>query len=1451
MTQLLNKRTGTFGADDEATLDALTQQLGVALDNARLFDRSSTLHSYISTLQAHEEFPATLRRITATAASLLACSHVVIYIHDRRTGQLASRFTDGISDFSIHQDCGAAGAVYLSGEIMQVDDPARSTVWSPEMDLRTGFKTRALLTAPLRVPGSDAILGAVEGLNKYVGKFHAEDHTLLQVFAALTGLVLQGWHTSEVKKALSTRYDAQQQLCAKLSNTSELPSIARELTALRGPNLLNCAAFSLIVIEGDELVIKDDDFRTMRRIPSSHGISGAVAVDGEPLSLDDALADDRYEPQVDCVPGLQTRSMLVVPVKASTPSKATGRYGTVALLQAVNKLDAHEEPYSLPKTARFDETDLALLKHIATLITSAHKHATTDARHSLELSRAKTLFDLGQEITATTTSEIKPTMQTVRKRVSKLFDCERASLFVVDEETLHGLSAEDDATEMHFPVRTGLTGRVANLGEKINLKDQAYQDSQFKPEIDWQAGYRVRSFLCMPLVKRTSDGHHGKTPIGVVQLVNKHSRDGFTEADEHTLSKLCGMLYVAVVNYKNLRATQLKLKEAEKVHKRTRAALLWERAIDSARKAKAAAEAAKIMKDGQLVTVGSAKATAPGEEAPAAVEGTAPAPTPAAAKMPEQPKLTIQTSTESAGSAQPSPGPNSRGGSFKSARRSSLPDTRMATIEGGIDEGDEIGPPSSRGRAASIHPRGKTGSGRLAREGSSGRMSQDSMGISRGDSGIGGGRDRRQSHGDMLASRTGKPEDLGNNHPLSTASTISAFRNMRPDVAGRLGRALMDTDIPAILSLQDKVHSVAPLLYGIAREAKEAQPGKNTGTAVSALIKATQSGGTVAAVQRKRMHALLELAQAVLAHEGDEEGLLLAASKCALGMGSAHGCRIFVLEEGVLWTADAQRKRLQFPLNEAGLTGHVLQSGTALSIDRDASDHDKFARGIDWDLSGAPSSLLVAPIKDGSGEIAGMLTAGRRNEGGFTIEERSLLEMAGRTSSHSSHRHNLSRGRGRRARLRRRYLTLLARYRQGWRLKRSCRRSRRTHEHCSTAGAAESTYAAQRSVRSILLERVREAAPQTLVRSSLSSRGLQPMKWGNGIVGRIAKGTVEFVSVQKPSEEADFDPEVDGEVDESRNAGADKNSPVIASGRRGSMDGISPLLGRQLGGGLLGAAVHNQDGKVAGVILVLDKLQGQFNAADEVLLRHVSDLVSKELKRNSNLATLRRAQAQSDNLVLASEMLHLPVEQQQDATSLLAKLNREVVWRCQQLSGADVCAIYDFNAEDNVLTLAEHTRKGEKEGGSGDDAESLLLSKIPITVKLGRGLVGAASASGQQRLIEDPTSCPEFDAVVDNPLQLSELRSMALTPCSTSQGQGDDKVSGGTSVLVLYNKLRQNASSSGATKGPRSVLTYSMKRTAGCLRCTAASSPRFVRILRRCVNSNRSSRRPVQSSTWR
>jgi hypothetical protein len=83
------------------------------------------------------------------------------------------------------------------------------------------------------------------------------------------------------------------------------------------------------------------------------------------LSIDDALSDERFDEKVDCVPGVQTRSMLVVPVKA-----LTGRFGVIALLQAVS----HRHPNSGPCHGRATP----LLSHALAIQT--HGLATAEQR---------------------------------------------------------------------------------------------------------------------------------------------------------------------------------------------------------------------------------------------------------------------------------------------------------------------------------------------------------------------------------------------------------------------------------------------------------------------------------------------------------------------------------------------------------------------------------------------------------------------------------------------------------------------------------------------------------------------------------------------------------------------------------------------------------------------------------------------------------------------------------------------------------------------------------------------------------------------------------------------------------------------------------------------------------------------------------------------------------------
>ena len=626
-------------------------------------------------------------------------------------------------------------------------------------------------------------------------------------------------------------------------------------------------------------------------------------------------------------------------------------------------------------------------------------------------------------------------MQTVRRRCSKLFDCERCSLFVVDEESssLVGLSAEDDTTETHFPLRTGLTGRVANSGEKINLKD-AYQDPQFRPEIDWQAGYRVRSFLCMPLVKRI-DGQQGKTTVGAVQLVNKHTRDGFTEADESALIKLCNQLFISVINYRGLKAARTQLTIAKDEAKKNRKAMLWNKTVALARQtAPTVADTAvlgSLMRDGRPI-VGAA-AAAP--DAPPAAAAAAPTASPAPV-IPSSPGGDHRDGDTS---------PAGTRGSFKLGERKRLAGSKSGTPlgtrsskggegEGGDEDGNDEGrgqtrPTAGAGRAVSRREGKGAGDAFARRESKAdakglGMLSRESSFANRHDASRDSpgsesfaGRPKavlgREDSFHMVGYGGGsltREEELGNDHPLSLARTAAAYVQLRP--AGEPQRALTTDDCAPILKLESKVRNLAAQLFGIAREMEPTSSAPSSSKGAAALSAAPGVGGSTImtlvarekateamnSIHRKRTHAMLDLAQAVLSHEGDEEGLLLASSRCALQMAGAHGCRIFVFEDGMLWTTDQQRRRQQWAVEDAGLTGEALQSGHSMMLERDACEHASFVKSVDWDFGGDPASLLCAPLKGSSNELLGVLTAGRRSEGGFSIEERALLETAGRTS---------------------------------------------------------------------------------------------------------------------------------------------------------------------------------------------------------------------------------------------------------------------------------------------------------------------------------------------------------------------------------------------------------------------------------------------------------------------
>lgn len=83
-------------------------------------------------------------------------------------------------------------------------------------------------------------------------------------------------------------------------------------------SLLNAERASLFLVDGDELVLKvaeNLDQMGEIRISSGSGIAGAVAQGGEPIRIDDAYADPRFNREVDKQTGFRTRSILCLPIK--------------------------------------------------------------------------------------------------------------------------------------------------------------------------------------------------------------------------------------------------------------------------------------------------------------------------------------------------------------------------------------------------------------------------------------------------------------------------------------------------------------------------------------------------------------------------------------------------------------------------------------------------------------------------------------------------------------------------------------------------------------------------------------------------------------------------------------------------------------------------------------------------------------------------------------------------------------------------------------------------------------------------------------------------------------------------------------------------------------------------------------------------------------------------------
>jgi sigma-B regulation protein RsbU (phosphoserine phosphatase) len=182
-----------------ALLSLHARLASVALRNADCY--AGTRHNVErlqSIVEAGKVFNSTLDlsellgKILDVAKTLTKAERGTIFLVDEETDEIWSLIAQGMEQQQIRlpRGSGIAGHVALTGEIVNIPDAYADYRFNPEVDKRTGFRTRNILTLPIRNKASK-IVATLQLLNKAEGSFTDEDTDVLLTLSGQMAMSLE------------------------------------------------------------------------------------------------------------------------------------------------------------------------------------------------------------------------------------------------------------------------------------------------------------------------------------------------------------------------------------------------------------------------------------------------------------------------------------------------------------------------------------------------------------------------------------------------------------------------------------------------------------------------------------------------------------------------------------------------------------------------------------------------------------------------------------------------------------------------------------------------------------------------------------------------------------------------------------------------------------------------------------------------------------------------------------------------------------------------------------------------------------------------------------------------------------------------------------------------------------------------------------------------------------
>ncbi|XYH95277.1 SpoIIE family protein phosphatase [Sorangium sp. So ce1128] len=131
-----------------------------------------------------------LELIIKTGREVIGADRGSVFLYDEEAKELYSRVATGETQIRVSIDKGIAGECARRRQTILVDDCYADPRFNPEIDRRTGYHTKSLITVPL-IGLDDKLVGVLQMLNSVVGHFGPDERDVAELLAAQAAVAVQ------------------------------------------------------------------------------------------------------------------------------------------------------------------------------------------------------------------------------------------------------------------------------------------------------------------------------------------------------------------------------------------------------------------------------------------------------------------------------------------------------------------------------------------------------------------------------------------------------------------------------------------------------------------------------------------------------------------------------------------------------------------------------------------------------------------------------------------------------------------------------------------------------------------------------------------------------------------------------------------------------------------------------------------------------------------------------------------------------------------------------------------------------------------------------------------------------------------------------------------------------------------------------------------------------------